>query len=167
MENHLTDVKFLTHDGAELPAEVVLRDKDLDLAFLRPKQKPSAPLPAIDLTRAGQAQILDQVITLNRLGKVAGRAYAASVERISAVVLKPRTFYAVGGDATATALGSPAFTLDGQLLGVFVLRTVKSGDSGAGGLFGLSFQSEGLRPIILPAATIQQAAKQVPEVKEK
>src|SRR5881296_2706666 len=42
MENELTDVKILTHDGAELPAEVVLRDKDLDLAFLRPKQKPSA-----------------------------------------------------------------------------------------------------------------------------
>src|SRR6266496_728719 len=80
MENELTDVKILTHDGAELPAEVVLRDKDLDLAFVRPKQKPAAPMPAIDLAHAGEAQLLDQVITLNRLGKVAGRAYAASVE---------------------------------------------------------------------------------------
>src|ERR1043166_3820854 len=124
MENELTDAKILTHDGAELPAEVVLRDKELDLAFLRPKQKPAAPVPAIDLAQAGEAHLLDQVITLNRLGKAAGRAYAASVERISAVVLKPRTFYAVGGDATATTLGSPAFTLGGPLLGAFVLRTV-------------------------------------------
>ncbi len=167
MENELTDVKILTHDGAELPAEVVLRDKDLDLAFVRPKQRPAAPMPAIDLSHAGEAQLLDQVITLNRLGKVAGRAYAASVERISAVVLKPRTFYAVGGDATATTLGSPAFTLDGQLLGVFVLRIIKGGDSGGGGLMGFNFQPEGLRPIILPASTIQKAAKQAPELKEK
>ena len=167
MENELTDAKILTHDGAELPAEVVLRDKELDLAFLRPKQKPAAPVPAIDLAQAGEAHLLDQVITLNRLGKAAGRAYAASVERISAVVLKPRTFYAVGGDATATTLGSPAFTLGGQLLGVFVLRTVRSPDSGGGGLFGFNFQSEALRPIILPAATIRKAAKQVPELKEK
>jgi len=99
---------------------------------VRPKQKPSAPLPAIDLAHSGQAQVLDQVITLNRLGKVAGRAHAASVERISAVVQKPRIFYAVGGDATVTTLGSPAFTLDGQLLGIFVMRTVKSSDGGAG-----------------------------------
>src|SRR5262245_11560750 len=124
MENELTDVKLLTHEGAELPAEVVLRDKDLDLAFVRPKQKPPTPLPSIDLSLSSEAQVLDQVITLNRLGKVAGRAYAASVERITAVVQKPRTFYAVGGDPTATALGSPAFTPDGRLLGVFVLRSV-------------------------------------------
>src|SRR5436305_1715037 len=35
MESELSDVKLLCQDGAELPAEIVLRDKDLDLAFVR------------------------------------------------------------------------------------------------------------------------------------
>src|SRR2546427_125887 len=37
METELSDVKILLSDGTEVPAEVVLRDKDLDLAFIRPK----------------------------------------------------------------------------------------------------------------------------------
>ena len=40
MESELSDLKLLCQDGTELPAEIVLRDKDLDLAFVRPKAKP-------------------------------------------------------------------------------------------------------------------------------
>src|SRR4051812_16732880 len=42
METELGDVKILLDDGTELPSEVVLRDRDLDLAFIRPKTKPSS-----------------------------------------------------------------------------------------------------------------------------
>src|SRR5688572_117900 len=79
IESEVSDVKLLTHDGSELPAEIVLRDKDLDLAFIRPKTKPSAPLPALDLSNSAKVEVLDQVIAVNRLGKVAGSAYAASI----------------------------------------------------------------------------------------
>ncbi len=158
MESELTDVKILLDDGTELPAEVVLRDKDLDLAFIRPKTKPASPMAAIDLTKAAQAQVLDQVITLNRLGNAAGRAYAASVERVTAVVQKPRTFYIPDSTMTATSLGSPAFALDGNILGVFVMRTVSS-KSGMG-MF--NFRPDGLTSIILPATDVLKAAKQAP-----
>src|SRR5438552_8665569 len=93
METELSDVKILLDDGTEMPAEVVLRDRDLDLAFIRPKTRPAAPMLAIDQAKSGRAQVLDQIITLNRLGEAAGRAYAVSVDRITAVVLKPRLFY--------------------------------------------------------------------------
>src|ERR1051326_4554354 len=93
METELSDLKLLLDDGTELPASIVLRDKDLDLAFVRPTSKPASPMTALDLSKSATAQVLDQVITLNRLGKAAGRDYAASVERISAVVQKPRLFY--------------------------------------------------------------------------
>src|SRR5881296_3501778 len=39
METELSDIKILLDDGSELPSEVVLRDRDLDLAFIRPKAK--------------------------------------------------------------------------------------------------------------------------------
>lgn len=161
-EAELTDVKFLLADGTELPAEVVLRDKDLDLAFIRPKTKPAQPMPAVDLANAGQADVLDQVITLNRLGKAAGRAYAASVERISAVVQKPRLFYVPESTMTTTTLGSPAFLPDGKILGICVIRAVTTDRDGMD-LFGL--QPAGLTGIILPAADVLKVAQQAPEAK--
>src|SRR5437899_1634780 len=48
-ESELTDVKILLEDGTELPAEVGLRDKDLELAFVRPKTQPHSALAAIEL----------------------------------------------------------------------------------------------------------------------
>ena len=45
IETEIKRADILAADGNEIPAEVVLRDKDLDLAFLRPKQKPEKPLP--------------------------------------------------------------------------------------------------------------------------
>lgn len=161
IDGEITDVKILLDDGAELPAEVVLRDKDLDLVFIRPKSKPATPMAAVDLSQAGQAQVLDQVVTLNRLGKAAGRAYAASVERVSAVVQRPRTFYIPDSTMTSTSLGSPAFGLDGNILGIFVMRTV----SGSGGMTMNNFRPDGLTSIILPAADVLKAAKQAPEAK--
>jgi len=159
VETELTDIKILLEDGTEIPAEVVLRDKDLDLAFVRPKSKVATPLTALDLTKPGKAEILDEVVTLNRLGKPAGRAYSASVERISAIVQKPRLFYIPDGNMTSTALGSPAFTLDGKPLGIFVMRTTKSGGGGMG-MF--NFKPDNMTSIIVPADDIVKAAKQVP-----
>jgi S1-C subfamily serine protease len=163
MQTELGDIKLLLDDGAEMPAEIVLRDKDLDLAFLRPKAKPASPMPAVDLSQSGSAQLLDPVVTLNRLGRAAGRAYAASFERISAVVQKPRLFYIPGSDATSTTIGSPAFTVDGRVLGVFVTRSVSS--KGGGGLGMLGGRPEGVAVILLPAEDIRKAAKQAPEVR--
>ena len=131
LETEVTDVKMLQADGTELPAEIVLRDKDLDLAFIRPKTKPGSPMAAVDLSQSAPTQLLDEVITLNRLNSAAGRAYAASVERISAVIQKPRTFYIPDSTMTSTTLGSPAFALDGKIVGLLVMRAVNAkGGSG-------------------------------------
>jgi len=159
VETEITDMKILLDDGTELPAEIVLRDKDLDLAFIRPKTKPASPMPAVDLNKSAPAQLLDQVITLNRLNSAAGRAYSASVERISAVIQKPRTFYIPDSTMTATTLGSPAFALDGNLVGVMVMRAV-SAKGGSGRNY-----RDNLTSIILPAADIAKAAAQAPEAK--
>jgi hypothetical protein len=164
MESEVSDVKLLAQDGSELPAEIVLRDKDLDLAFIRPKTKPATALPHLDLGNNAKVDVLDQVITVNRLGKVAGRAYAASIERINAVVQRPRLFYVPGSDTTATGLGCPAFTADGKLVGLFVMRAVKSG---GGGMSFLNMQSPPVMGILLPADDVKKVAAQVPALKEE
>jgi hypothetical protein len=155
----VSDVKILLDDGAEISSEIVLRDKDLDLAFIRPKSKPASPMVAVDLTKASPAQVLDTVITINRLGRAAGRAHAASVERVSAVVQKPRTFYIPDSTMTATGLGSPAFAMDGNVVGIMVVRAISSGGGAA------ASRQDAATSIILPAEDVLKAAKQAPEAK--
>ncbi len=161
MEAELTSLKILLADGHELPAEMVLRDKDLDLAFIRPRAKPAQPMAAVDLSRSATAQVLDQVITLNRLGKAADHAPAASVERVSAVVQGPRRFYVPDNAITTTALGSPAFALNGQIVGIFVRRAVSGVSAASLG----SVPTENVTTIILPAGDVLQAAKQALEAR--
>jgi S1-C subfamily serine protease len=156
VDSEVSDVKLLLDDGTDLPAEVVLRDRELDLAFVRPKGKPANPMTAIDLARSGPAQVLDEIVALNRLNRVASRAYAVSVERITAVVQKPRTFYIPDSTKTATSPGSPAFSLDGKIIGVFVVRAM----SGAG-----DSPDNPVTSIILPAEDILKGAKQAPEAR--
>ena len=159
LDIEVTDIRILLDDGTEIPSEIVLRDKDLDLAFVRPKTKPPSPMAAVDLSKSAPVQILDQVVTLNRLNSAAGRAYAASVERITAVLQKPRTFYIPDSTMTSTTLGSPAFTLDGNVVGVFVMRAISS----KGG--GVRNYRDSMTTIILPAQDILKAASQVPGAK--
>lgn len=157
-ESEVSDVKILLDDGAEVPAEIVLRDKDLDLAFIRPKTKLASAMASVDFGKASSAQILDPLITLNRLGRAAGRAYSVSVEHVSAVVQKPRTFYVPDSTVTATGLGSPAFALDGNVVGIIVMRSI----SGSGGSAG---RSDNATSIVLPAEDVLKASKQAPEAK--
>jgi hypothetical protein len=116
-------------------------------------------MAAVDFGKSAPAQLLDEVITLNRLNSAAGRAYAASVERISAVVQKPRTFYIPDSTMTSTTLGSPAFSLDGKIVGLVVMRAVNAKGGG-----GRNYR-ENMTSIILPAEDILKGAKQAPEAK--
>jgi hypothetical protein len=159
VETEISDMKILLDDGTEVPVEIVLRDKDLDLAFIRPKTKPTSPMACVDLTKTSPAQVLDQVVTLNRLNSAAGRAYAASVERVSAVIQKPRTFYVPDSTMTSTTMGSPAFASNGNLVGVVVMRTVNAKGGGNPNV------RDNMASIILPAEDIAKAAKQAPEAK--
>jgi len=164
MESEITDLKILLPDGTDLPAEIVLRDRDLDLVFLRPKDPPSQPMPCVDLEKAATADVLDPVITITRLGQAAGRAHAASFERIAAVVRRPRLFYVPDDTITTTTLGSPAFAMDGRVLGLCVMRT-SAGAPGA--LSIMSVQADTQAAVILPAADVLKVAQQVPARTEK
>ena len=156
-ELEVSSIRMLLENGSEVAATVVGRDRDLGIAFIRPTSKPATPLTAIDLAQAGTAEVLDQVIALNRLGNAASRAYSASAERIAAVAQQPRLFYIPDSNMTTATLGAPAFTLEGKVLGVFVIRSVR----GKNALTMSSTQGENLTGIIVPAKDILAASRQV------
>jgi Trypsin-like peptidase domain len=167
IESEVADVKLILADGTELPATVVLRDKDLDLAYIKPVEKPSSPFAHVDLGASVSPRVLDMVVAIHRLGKVANRVPTVSLERINALVERPRPFYVLGPGQGSSGVGSPVFSLDGKLLGLVLIRTVApEGDANLSAMFSGS-SSMGLLPIIVPTADIREGAKQAMDAAAK
>lgn len=153
VKTDFSDVKIRLADGTEVPAKIVMKDSDLDLAFVMPdktdEKTKAAKFAPLDLAKSGKAAILDDIIVLSRLGKSLDNQPAVFLGNVSAVVNKPRTFYF----AMVLSFGSPVFTADGKLLGITVMR--KAADGGRGAMNMMSFM-----PVILPAEEIAEIAKQ-------
>jgi S1-C subfamily serine protease len=152
--SEVTSLKIRLSDGTEMPGKVVLRDKDLDLVFVRPARKPVKPLAAISLTDSGRADILGQVLVLHRLGKVANTSLAATLQRVNAIIDKPRLSYTVGTTDAEAQYGAPVFTMDGKILGLLLRRANSAGSGGNG--------DGSLTLVVIPAADIAAAAVQAP-----
>lgn len=155
-----TDVKIRLPNGRELPARIVLRDEDLDLAFLRPTTKPDTPLVALDLNDAAKPSLLDQVLVLSRLGRVGGWTAGAALHDVGAIIEKPRTFYVLAG--AVSGMGTPAFLTNGRVVGLLTLRQIEPGRASLASMMGGS-ESMGLLGVILPAADVLEIARQAPE----
>jgi len=159
IKGELSDVKIVLPDGTEIPARVVLKDEDLDMAFIMPKEKldkeTSKQIQAVDLSKgAAKAKRLDQVVRLGRLGKGLNRELVIRLDRISAVITKPRTFYVLGGAQP----GTPVFAAGGKLLGVIVFHKKPGGESSRRGA-----PAVGGTPVVLPAKDVKKIADQARE----
>lgn len=154
-----TDVKIRLADGRELPARIVLRDEDLDLAFLRPTRPLDKPLVAVDLSASAKPKLLEQVLVLTRLGRVGGWASGAALHDVSAIIEKPRTFYVLGGGDSG--VGTPAFDTSGRIIGLLTLRQIDAGRASMSSMFGSS-DAFGMLGVILPAEDVLEIAKQAP-----
>ena len=123
-----TDVKIRVADGRELTAKIVLRDEDLDLAFLLPTAKLDKPLDAPsawqDASRPGAAR---RSVVLSRLGRVGGWTPSALLQNITAIIDKPRTFFVAEASGGGTSMGTPAFLPNGKVVGLLTLRSVDPG----------------------------------------
>ena len=157
----LSAMKYLMPDGSELEAQIVLRDLDLDLAFLRPETPPAAPMAYLDLTKAGSAQACDQVIFLQRLGKIAKRECTASSLRLSLVIGKPRTVYVASTDLLGGLLGCPAFSMEGAPLGIVLARWLR-GQADDNLMSDYFDESDFCMTVILPGADVMEIAAQAP-----
>jgi hypothetical protein len=155
-----TDLKMRLPDGRDVPAKIVLRDEDLDLAFIRPVSKLDKPLVAVNLADAATPAILDQVVVLSRLGRVGGWAAGAALHDIGAVIERPRTFFVLG--TPAASIGVPAFLPNGRIVGLLTLRQIDAGRMGMMSMMG-GTESLGLLPVILPAADVLEISKQAVE----
>src|SRR5262249_40213528 len=67
-ETKTFDASLVLKDGREVPAQFVLRDRDLDLAFLRPVET-NLKLPHVSMVKAPLPKLLDDLLVVYHLGK--------------------------------------------------------------------------------------------------
>jgi S1-C subfamily serine protease len=154
-----TDVRIRLADGKELPASIVLRDQDLDLAFIRPTAKPATALTAISLADAGTPSVLDELVVLGRLGRVGGWVPSSILYSVAAIMEKPRTFFVLNGPV---GTGMPAFQANGRIVGVMTIRQIDPGRMSMFGMMG-GTEGAGVIAVVLPAADVLEIARQANE----
>jgi hypothetical protein len=153
LESELKETVILLEDGTELDAAVVLKDSDLDLAFVRPRDA-GLKLSAVSLKpRPGTVPPLTRVFVLGRLGKLANRALAVATGEVRAFVRGPAPYYVTDGE-TSAFLGSLVYTADGMPLGLLVRRFATSFDSQAGG------RSDAVMTVVRPVDKVLELAAQ-------
>jgi hypothetical protein len=162
VESEVKETTLLLEDGTEVEADVVLKDTDLDLAFLKPREA-GRRFRAIALRpRAGTVPLLTPIFVVSRLGKLTSRALAVATGEIRASVRGPAPYYVTDAE-TAGFVGSVAYTADGVPLGVFVNRFSTSPDGRGGGMFDGAFGrsgSESVLTVLRPVDKVLELATQ-------
>jgi S1-C subfamily serine protease len=147
-ETDYKEVKLRLADGTEVPARVVLKDADLDLAFIVPE--PDAvgakkDFPCVDLTKAASGAVLGNYFSVSRAPKSLQRVPIVRPSIVVGVVEKPRRLFLVSDQL----LGCPMFDPQGRVLGI----SLQYAPAGRGAL------------VVLPAGDVAEVAAQAAAVK--
>jgi S1-C subfamily serine protease len=141
------EVKLRLANGKEVPARFVLKDADLDLAFMAPDISGEEPKPEfpkyVKLDDATDGAVLDTYFCIERAAKALQRVPLVRTSSVAGIVEKPRRFYLM----TAYGLGSGTamFDRDGHVLGITLQNFAGGRRTGY---------------VVLPAGDIAEIAKQ-------
>jgi len=117
-----TEIKVLVGDDTEgKKAEIVARDTELALGWLRITDPLPGPLPYIDLEKSAKATAGSRVLAIRLLDKYFNRAPIVSEGRLGGKLSKPRDLY-VPAQELNTEPGLPLFLPGGELLGFVVVQ---------------------------------------------
>ena len=145
--SEVKEARLILADGTEIPATVVYKDRDLNLAFLAPEagaeEAKDAKFLPIDTSGDQTLGVLDEVVVLSRLDKSMGRAAAVECDYVRAVIAKPRRSLSIH----LSTAGLPVFALGGRFAGFTTVRFGGAGDA------------EGITatPVVLPAEDVRKA----------
>jgi hypothetical protein len=119
-----TEVLLLMQDGTEVPAKLLLKDTDLDLAFVLPikdedKKSKKRIFPYVPRSSRSKAPLpLDEVVSLGKLGRNLYRQSTLKKGWVNAVIEKPRKYFVIEN----TSPGTPVFDREANWLGIVVYK---------------------------------------------
>ena len=143
-----TEVMLLMQDGTEVPAKLILKDIDLDLAYVLPIKERKEEYKDVVFSKVPNSVeenaplILDEVVSIGKLRQTLYRQSTLRKGWVNAVIEKPRKYFVIEN----TSPGTPVFDRNGKWLGVVVYKMV------------------GGRPseiVTLPASDVLEIAEQV------
>jgi S1-C subfamily serine protease len=141
------EVKLRLADGKEVPARFVLKDADLDLAFMAPEAMAEAggqTFPYVKLEEDIEGTLLSDYFYVGRAAKIQQRVPLVRTTEIIGIVERPRRLYLMT-EQLSQWMGTPVFNAQGRVLGVTVQHFANGQRSGL---------------IVLPAEDIAEMAKQ-------
>jgi hypothetical protein len=146
----LKEIKVIMADGTEIPADLVMKDADLDLGIIRirtaSKEAKGVTFPTVDLKNNATGEMLDPVVTITRMDEIFNRAVNVIPGHVNMITKTPRLFLRASG---ATG-GCPTFNNDGKLIGITAGRLVKGHQPSAA---------------IIPAADVLEIVEQAANAK--
>ena len=144
------DFKVLIGADTEgVEADLLARDTDLDLAWLKLKNTPAEPLTVIELSKAATPTIGERMYCISRLGKYFDRIAVVAEMRVGGSTTKPRQLIVPSGGSGA--VGLPVYAAAGQIVGVSITQVPEDDESSPGG--------QGGGVLILPADKVQKATE--------
>ncbi len=161
------DVKVLIGDDTEgLKAEVVARDRELDLAWVRITETTGGgggdnqpkKFDSLDMSNPASTKVGDRIYVVEKLGKFFDRAPIVIEDRVAGSTKKPRPLIVPMG-MLAASMGKPVFTADGSLLGMVVMQMPGPDEMSAESMMGGMGDMRGFGGMILPAAEISKATE--------
>jgi hypothetical protein len=161
IEIKVKEVNIVTPGNEEIPAKIVLRDRDLDLAVIQPFGMRGKPMTAVAINTHVTPEVMDQIVIISRLGSAANYTTMSSLCRISGIITKPRTLYVPDINISVNGLGTPVFTTDGELVGLMLLRTAGQQETSPADLM-WGFGSFDIVPVIVPAEELARVLKEMP-----
>lgn len=148
-ETEYKEVKLRLANGTEVPAVVVLKDADLDLAFIAPLAEGAATpqvFACIDLGDAATAEVLGNYFSVSRAPKNFQRTPLVRTTTVTGIVEKPRRLFLL----SVQDIGAPVLDRAGHVLGLPTQFLVNGRPSGL---------------VVLPAADVAEIAKQAAAIK--
>jgi hypothetical protein len=148
-ETEFKDVKLRLANNTEVPADVVLKDPDLNLIFIAPVVDAAAParkFTSVRLDKAVDGEILGNYFLVSRAPKSLQRVPLVRMTTVMGIVEKPRKMFLL----SEQALGIPIFDSSGLVLGI-----------------GTQYLENGraTNPVVLSAADVAELAAQAAAAK--
>ena len=159
---------LLGTDSKGLPAKVIARDSDRDLAWLRLDAVPAGlELHPVALEDQREARLGEPLYRLRRLDRFFGSAPIVEAGVVGALVQHPRQLL-IAADLDGGYLGMPIFGADGKLLGLTVVQM--PGEEGGEMAFGHGLPGQSTKfddmvgSVILPASELLKATRLALEI---
>lgn len=153
-----TDIKVLIGDDIDgLPARVMARDSELDLAWVQVKEPGDKTFDFLDLERAAAPQVGDRIFALRRMAKFFDRAPLVSEGRIAGRTKKPREL--IIPTYMALDAGQPVFTERGEVAGIAVLQLPEDDEYEANPMAFAAMGRDLAGGLILPTAQVKKATE--------